>query len=136
MGLPQVRTYPCSARPPSLLDPFTYRILGFDSPGLLTHGPCLTKVHLHLSSRFDSGFLQIPHWPFTTRCILLLQRFARFLWTPLPSSTYSLLSGLRLIFHQLGYAHAGRTRSVLSQYEPACDRSILRNFHARNSSEN
>src|SRR5437660_1407711 len=62
-GPPQVRTHPCSARPPSLLDPFTYRILGFGSSGLLAHGSCLTKVRLRLNGRFDSSFLQIPHWP-------------------------------------------------------------------------
>jgi len=62
-GSPQVRAYPYIARPPSILDPFAYRISGFSSSRLLTHGSSLKRVHFHLSGKFDSCFLQIPHWP-------------------------------------------------------------------------
>jgi len=62
-GSPQVRAYPYIARPPSILNPFTYRISGFGSSRLLSHGSSLTKVHFRLSGKFDSGLLQIPHWP-------------------------------------------------------------------------
>ena len=62
-GLPQVRTNPFIAHLPSILYPFTYRILGFASSCLLAHGYGLTKVHFRLSGNFDLSFLQIPHWP-------------------------------------------------------------------------
>ena len=62
-GRPRVRINPFIAHPPSILHSFTYRILGFEDPRPLTHECSLTKVRFRLGGKFDSGFLQIPHWP-------------------------------------------------------------------------
>ena len=88
---------------------FTYRILDFEVPSPLIPASCLTKVHFRLGGRFDSSFLQIPHWPHRELSPLLWLP-VRFLRTPLLSSTYSLLSGLWMDFHHLGFTHAGHTR--------------------------
>jgi hypothetical protein len=47
-----------------------------------------------------------------------LGSYREFLWTPLPSPTFSLLTGQWLDFHQLADYHASRTAIRLSPIAP------------------
>lgn len=64
--------------------------IGFEIVSFSIPFPCLTKVHFRLDSRFDFGFLQIPHWPLTTRFAFCLSASLVSLDTVASSSTYSL----------------------------------------------
>ncbi|MCX7099816.1 MAG: hypothetical protein NTV43_18130, partial [Methylococcales bacterium] len=46
----------------------------------------------------------------------LLGSYREFLWTPLPSPTFSLLTGQWLDFHQLADYHASRTATLHTSY--------------------
>jgi hypothetical protein len=64
--------------------------------------------------------------------VSLLGSYSEFLWTPLPSPTFSLLTGQWLDFHQLADYHASRTApqyaTLLRRMDyalPSCSQMVL-----------
>ena len=96
---------------PSIQQHVTMRISGFGGRGHLT--PLLPPYEGSLSFRRPI-WLELPSdsaLALSNR-VSLLGSYREFLWTPLPSPTFSLLTGQWLDFHQLADYHASRTTTL------------------------
>ena len=93
---------------PSIRQLVTMRILGVGGCRHLT--PLLPPYEGSLSLRW-SIWLELPSDPALALCNRdsLLGSYREFLWAPLLSPTFSLLTGQRLDFHQLADYHASHT---------------------------
>ena len=116
---------------PSIRQHVTVRILGFGARGHLT--PLLPPYEGSLSFRW-SIWLRLPSdsaLALNNR-VSLLGSYREFLWTPLPSPTFYLLTGQWLDFHQLADYHASRTALRASSNAPSgavnCGDSIVSAF--------